>query len=243
MAKNTLPTNFKDDILNASMNGKRRYNLIQNSDGTVSLEDASTYDQVGSEYGAGQVNAVNKAVNESADAGKIIDDVDDISAVTKEGYIAGALALKEVNNSLGGFQFKTVDDEKKVSTDGGSTWENFSNGAVLLWENSAPTSVFNAQTIEIDLSNYDSIIISFISQPALGWTSKYRFFILKNESQGCNVPMSSDTTTEIGNVWGRIVSVSNKGVKIGYALEGASNPQNACMPIEIYGIKSVIKQK
>lgn len=117
MAKNTLPTNFKDDILNASMNGKRRYNLIQNSDGTVSLEDASTYDQVGSEYGAGQVNAVNKAVNESADAGKIIDDVDDISAVTKEGYIAGALALKEVNNSLNKVKTYVGSDGKLHFTD------------------------------------------------------------------------------------------------------------------------------
>lgn len=106
MAKNTLPTNFKDDILNSSMNSKRKYNMIQNTDGTVSLEDASTYDQIGSEYGASQVNATNKAVNESADAGKIIDDVDDINAVTEKGYIAGALALKALNSSLetlGGF--------------------------------------------------------------------------------------------------------------------------------------------
>lgn len=105
MAKANLATNFKDDILNSSMGNKRRYNLIQNDDGTVSLEDVSAYDQVGSEYGAGQVNATNKAVNESADAGKIIDDVDDINAVTEEGYIAGALALKNVNSSLGGLQF------------------------------------------------------------------------------------------------------------------------------------------
>lgn len=105
MAKSTLPTNFKDDILNSSMGGKRRYKLINNSDGTVSLEDASAYDQVGSEYGASQVNAANAAVNASADAGKIIDDIDDINAVTAKGYIAGALALKNVNNSLGGMKF------------------------------------------------------------------------------------------------------------------------------------------
>ena len=43
MAKQTLPVNFKDDILNSSMGGKRRYNLIQNSNGTVSLEDVTSY--------------------------------------------------------------------------------------------------------------------------------------------------------------------------------------------------------
>ena len=100
MSKVTLPVNFQDDILNSSMNGKRRYNIVQNSDGTISLEDVSTYDQVGNNYGAAQINALNKSVNESADSGKIIDDVDAISAVTEGGYIAGALALKQINNSL-----------------------------------------------------------------------------------------------------------------------------------------------
>lgn len=206
------------------------------------------WDKVNSKWNELMLKTNAKSVD--ADDGKTLETkIGAINGITSdlngesEDVAASIKCVNQLNNSLGGFRFKTVDGEKKVSTDGGSTWENFSNGAVLLWENSAPTSVFNAQTIEIDLSNYDSIIISFISQPTLGWTSKYRFFILKNESQGCNVPMNSDSTTEIANVWARIVSVSNKGVKIGYALEDERYAQNACMPIEIYGIKSVIKQK
>lgn len=105
MAKNVLPTNFQDDILGADMNGRRRYKLIQNADGTVSLEDASAYDQVGSNFGAGQINATNTAVNASADVGKIIDNTDDIMANTQKGMLAGALALKEVNSNLGGLKF------------------------------------------------------------------------------------------------------------------------------------------
>ena len=54
MAKQTLPTNFKDDILSSSMGGKRRYNLIQNSDGAYSLEDVTDYTQTGSDFGAGE---------------------------------------------------------------------------------------------------------------------------------------------------------------------------------------------
>lgn len=100
MAKNTLPVNFKDDIMNSSMGGKRKYKMINNSDGTISLEDATTYDQVGSNFGAAQLNATNQAVNAAADAGKIIDDIDAIRNVTKEGYMAGALALKQVDESL-----------------------------------------------------------------------------------------------------------------------------------------------
>ena len=100
MAKSTVPVNFKDDIMNSAMGGKRRYRMINNSDGTISLEDATTYDQVGSTFGAAQLNATNQAVNAAADEGKIIDDLDAINNVTKEGYMAGALALKQVNSNL-----------------------------------------------------------------------------------------------------------------------------------------------
>lgn len=63
MAKPILPTNFLDDIMNVSMNGKRRYNLINNPDGTISLEDVTKYDQVGSAFGGGQINQTNAVVN------------------------------------------------------------------------------------------------------------------------------------------------------------------------------------
>lgn len=101
MAKANLPVNFKDDILKENMNGKRRFNMIQNNDGTVSFEDVTTYTQVGSTFGAAQINATNEAVNNAADASKIIDSLEMIKANTKSGYIAGALAVKELNSNLG----------------------------------------------------------------------------------------------------------------------------------------------
>lgn len=104
MAKMILPTNFLDDIPSESMNGKRRYRLINNTDGTVSLEDVTAYDQVGSAFGSGQINATNTAVNASADAGKIIDSLDTIKATTQAGYMAGALALKQQNEKLKDFE-------------------------------------------------------------------------------------------------------------------------------------------
>lgn len=100
MAKAILPTNFQDDILNASMGGKRRYRLINNTDGTVSLEDVTTYDQVGSNFGAGQTNQTNAAVNESLDSSKVIDSLDDIAANTQPGMPAGALAVAQLNSDL-----------------------------------------------------------------------------------------------------------------------------------------------
>lgn len=58
-----LPVNFKDDILANSMGGKRRYKVIENTDGTISLEDVTDYTQVGSDFGAAQMNATNQGVN------------------------------------------------------------------------------------------------------------------------------------------------------------------------------------
>lgn len=97
MAKQTLPTNFKDDILSSSMGGKRRYNLIQNDDGTYSLEDVTDYTQTGSDFGAGQINATNKAVNDSCDKADVIDELDDVVANQSTGKIAGAKAVKAIS--------------------------------------------------------------------------------------------------------------------------------------------------
>ena len=60
----TLPTNFKDDILDTSVNTRRRYRIHENTDGTIELEDATEYSQVGDEFSAGQINATNTEVNE-----------------------------------------------------------------------------------------------------------------------------------------------------------------------------------
>lgn len=97
MAKQQLPTNFKDDVLGSQMGGKRRYRLINNEDGTISFEDVTEYSQTGSDFGSAQMNATNLAVNESADKNKIIDSISDIMANEQSGYIAGALAVKELN--------------------------------------------------------------------------------------------------------------------------------------------------
>ena len=132
MAKANLPVNFKDDILKENMNGKRRFNMIQNSDGTVSFEDVTDYTQVGSTFGAAQINATNEAVNNAADASKIIDSLETIKANTQSGYIAGALAVKELNSNLSG------------------------NNS---WINPNPNKVFPAQSISLDLKSFSTVEI------------------------------------------------------------------------------------
>lgn len=106
-----LPTNFKDDILDTSVNTRRRYRVYENTDGTIELEDVTEYSQVGDEFGAGQINAINTEVNKKFDKNMIVRDLDTINAIAKEGYVPDALALKEglseINDSL-----KTYYDEE-----------------------------------------------------------------------------------------------------------------------------------
>ena len=96
-----LLTNFLDDILSASMGGKRRYKItrLDGSSEEVTIEDISKYDQVGSTFGAGDINKTNQAVNEKFDS----DDVVDPKLATEEGFAADAKltgdALSELNKN------------------------------------------------------------------------------------------------------------------------------------------------
>ena len=110
MAKQVLPTNFMDDILNESMNGKRRWTITPNDDGTYTLEDATTYDQIGNTFGQAQVNEMNKAINESVDQARVIDDYKTLAAVNQNGFVPGAKPVAQLISDLGGCSFEQEDD-------------------------------------------------------------------------------------------------------------------------------------
>ena len=110
MAKQVLPTNFVDDILAPSMGRKRKYRIIDNGDDTYSFEDVTEYTQTGSDFGAGQINATNQAVNESCDKSDVIDDRDDIVANQANGKIAGAKAVAELINDINTLSFESAQE-------------------------------------------------------------------------------------------------------------------------------------
>ena len=95
-----LPTNLKDDILDSSVNTRRKYRMIENGDGTYSFDDATEYSQVGDEYGAGLINETNKQVNARVEKAVIVRDLDTIGAITQPGFVPDALAVKDVSDSL-----------------------------------------------------------------------------------------------------------------------------------------------
>ena len=100
-----LLTNYLDDILAQSMNGKRKYRITR-ADGTfeeVILEDVSEYEQVGSNFGASDINKTNQAVNEKFDSGDVVDPM----LTTEEGFAADAYKTKlqfdEQNKKIDGY--------------------------------------------------------------------------------------------------------------------------------------------
>ena len=61
-----LRTDYTNDILADEMNGKRRFKLVK-ADGSseiVSIEDVTEYEQLGSLFGAGDLNRTNQVVNQ-----------------------------------------------------------------------------------------------------------------------------------------------------------------------------------
>lgn len=57
-------TDYKDDKLLVSANTRRKFNVIENEDGTVSFTDGTKYEKKGDNFGAAQVNAIHGALNE-----------------------------------------------------------------------------------------------------------------------------------------------------------------------------------
>lgn len=59
----SLYEGYKDDILDTAKNTRRKFKMINNTDGTVSFKDVTSYIQVGDLFGASDVNEITKEVN------------------------------------------------------------------------------------------------------------------------------------------------------------------------------------
>lgn len=59
-----LRTDYKDAVLSESMTGRKRYEIIHNTDGTVTPIDKTEYDVKGDFLQASELNEANKSINE-----------------------------------------------------------------------------------------------------------------------------------------------------------------------------------
>lgn len=240
MAKSTIPVNYLDDILSASMNGKRKWKLTDNGDGTVTLEDVSEYDQVGSVFGAGALNTLGQAVNDSVDKSKVLNTLEENAASTDDENVAGSKALAELNKKTDTIKTYVGSDGKLhfVDASGADTVIPFSSGGVnLLWSRAhAIGDADSGQTINLDLSDYDYVVVA--AAMTSGSSSALSFFISINDS------VTLYLVNFDGNVLAqRDVSVSENGVTFGagknYNLSNKTNVTDGryAYPYEIYGVK------
>lgn len=120
---------------------------------------------------------------------------------------------------------------QRCSTSAGSA-------GIVLWTNPNPTSNFSAQTVSIDLSGYEAIIIGgkgYLSNLYEEYAyltkdtnNKYYAFGLENSS----------THVFGGGVGGRNITISNSGITFstGYRANGVAGAEFG-VPLHIYGIK------
>ena len=93
-----LKTDYKDDILDTSVNMSRKYRQVTNADGTISLEDVTVYLQEGDIFGASDINQTNEAINNiSTSADHITFD----DSVTQVGASDVQDAINKVYTKLG----------------------------------------------------------------------------------------------------------------------------------------------
>lgn len=154
MAYTPLRTDFKDDILDSS-NYKRKYKQVANNDGTFSFQDETTYQQVGSDYGAKEVNEEREAINNIYE-NKLVA-LDDVALVTEEGFFVDALAVKELNSNLS--KANTVLENRKPifvdsTAQGTVNWEtnNFLKSGVTYVFIVIVSSALNSESYKQEIS-------------------------------------------------------------------------------------------
>lgn len=149
--------------------------------------------------------------------------------------------LDTLNENLGGFMFRVNEDgTEQKSIDGGETWTNFSKGAVkeLLWVNPSPTSGFDAQTISLNLAEYEEFIIEFFATTrtdiSYGKNIVTRVYAKKDDDFsyfGGGTYLSTGPSV-------RNFSINDNGITFELAyVNGGYTYNNWIIPTKIYGLK------
>lgn len=91
----SLKTNYKNDMFA----GKRKYQVTENDDGTISLDDVTVYQQQGDVYSADDINSTNKDVNKNTEKTAALDAKIDQETAALDAKISGnhSKTLKSVN--------------------------------------------------------------------------------------------------------------------------------------------------
>ena len=102
----------------------------------------------------------------------------------------------------------------------------------LLWTNPAPTSNFSAQTVSLDLSEYDAVCIITKSTAGSSYTH-WQFCLVGGDVTMANKGISNTT------LYGRSAQVAEDGITFSNGYNNATAGAANCVPWYIYGIKGL----
>ena len=144
MANLDLRVDYQDDILDASVNTQRKYNIIENADGTKTLEDVSVYTQVGDTFGAVDINKTNQAVL-------------DLNQSLTLDYSNASADVQNINILLQKLLDKFYPKLFNFITDTNNTW----------WGGNIDTIAYNGSTIVMKDTGLDNSIKEFYAYKRL----------------------------------------------------------------------------
>lgn len=189
-----LKTNYKDDIPAESENEKRRYNVIHNADGTITLEDATEYTQKGDDFGAADINATNAKVNVLNDS---LSDID--------------------------VRYNAETGAPEWSPRGADTWSPFRNEPVLLWKgtgakqnNITCTFDYSPYThIRIDFKDSKSLLLKCGTTPIVlaDWSTYYSNSIGRRLINFISSGIMCNTLDASGNGGAYMIPLEIYGIK------------------------------
>jgi len=107
----------------------------------------------------------------------------------------------------------------------------------LLWNNPSPTAVFSAQTLNLDLSECDGVIIRCSwerTQNSDAHKALQIFNYIPKDNVSHNISSCTGTTAQI-YVAKRQATVTNNGITFSDATYGSGTNSSYIIPIEIYG--------
>lgn len=101
----------------------------------------------------------------------------------------------------------------------------------LIWTNPNPTATFAAQTVAVDLSGYDAVLIAFLGSGDVSRQMTQLCFFGGNVLVG-SIEASSGVRT-------RKATVSSSDIVFGGGYNDGSSANGVCIPLYIYGIKGI----
>lgn len=124
-----LKTNYVDDVLDTTKNQLRKYQQIQNDDGTVSFVDVTEYAQVGTSFGAKDVNDTNAAINDVNGKLTNVPSIEKIE-ITNGKISSGVLIVTDIiPEGKNAFAF-IITSGTNVQSHTAQIWKNLNNGSI-----------------------------------------------------------------------------------------------------------------